>query len=160
MKSPQFFFPMLCFDIYFSVFMATNFKITLSPTFKECCICTSVQLSSIAQSCPTPCDPMDSSMSCLPVYHQLPKFTQTYVHWLGEAIQPSHPLSSPSPPAFSLSQHQGFSPVSQFFTSGGQSFRISASTSVFPMNIQDWFPLGWTGWISLQFKGFLTVFCA
>ena len=118
------------------------------------------QFSSVAQLCPTLCDPLDCSTPGLPVYHQLPKFTQTHVHRIGDAIQPSHPLSSPSPPAFSLSQHQGFSPVSQFFASDGQSFRISASTSVFPMNIQDWFPLGWTGWISLQFKGLLRVFCA
>ena len=61
----------------------------------------------------------------------------------------SHPLSSPSPPAFNLSQHDSF-PVSQFFTSGGQNIGVSASASDLSMNIQDWFPLGWTGWISLQ----------
>ena len=53
------------------------------------------------------CEPMDCSMPCLPVYHQLPEFTQIHVHWVSDAIQPSHPLSSPSPPAFNLSQHQG-----------------------------------------------------
>ena len=53
------------------------------------------------------CNPMDSSMSGLPVHHQLPEFTQTHVHWVGDAIQPSHPLLSPSPPTFNLSQHQG-----------------------------------------------------
>ena len=62
------------------------------------------QFSSIAQSCPTLCDPMDCSMPGLPVHHQLPEFTQIHVHWVGDAIQPSHPLSSPSPPAFNLSQ--------------------------------------------------------
>ena len=67
----------------------------------------SVQFSSVAQSCPTLCDPMDCSRSGLPVHYQLPEFTQTHVHWVGDAIQPSHPLSSPSPPAFNLSQHQG-----------------------------------------------------
>ena len=67
------------------------------------------QLSSVAQSCPTLCDPMDCSTPGLPVHHQLPKFTQTHVCWVGDAIQPSHPLSSPSPPTFSLSQHQGLS---------------------------------------------------
>ena len=66
----------------------------------------SVQFSSIAQSCPTLCDPIDSSMPGLPVHHQLLEFTQTHVHWAGDAIQPSHPLSSPSSPAFNLSQHQ------------------------------------------------------
>ena len=58
-----------------------------------------VQFSSTAQSCPTLCDPMNHSMPGLPVHHQLPEFTQTHVHWVGDANQPSHPLSSPSPPA-------------------------------------------------------------
>ena len=65
------------------------------------------QFSSVAQSCPTLCDPMNHSMPGLPVHYQLPEFTQTHVHWVGDAIQPSHPLSSPSPPALNLSQHQG-----------------------------------------------------
>ena len=67
----------------------------------------SVQFSLVAQSCPTLCDPMDCSMLGLPVHHQLPKFTQTHVHGVSDAIQPSHPLSSPSSPALNLSQHQG-----------------------------------------------------
>ena len=67
----------------------------------------SVQFSSVAQSCPTLCDPKDCSMPGLPVHHQLPEFTKTHVRWVGDATQPSHPPSSPSPPAFSLSQHQG-----------------------------------------------------
>ena len=194
------------------------------------------------------CNPMDGSMPGLPVHHQLLEFTQTHVHWVGDAIQPSHPLSSPSPLAFNLSQHQGLfqwvsslhqvatvlelqrqsfqwifrtdllqngldslwphglqhtrlpcpspSPricsdscplsrwchptilssvipfsscllsfpasrsflMSQFMASGGQSIGASASVSVLPVNIQDWFPLGWTDWISLQSKGFLRVF--
>ena len=66
-----------------------------------------VQFSSVAQLCPTLCDPMNHSMAGLPVHHQLPEFTQTHVHWVGDAIQSSHPLSSPSPPALNLSQHQG-----------------------------------------------------
>ena len=65
------------------------------------------QFSSVAQSCPTLCDPMNHSMPGLPVHHQLPESTQTHVHWVGDAIQPSHPLSCPSPPALNLSQHQG-----------------------------------------------------
>ena len=64
-------------------------------------------LSSVTQSCPTLCDPMNRSTPGLPVHHQLPEFTPTPVHWVGDAIQPSHPLSSPSPPTFHLSQHQG-----------------------------------------------------
>ena len=66
----------------------------------------SVQFSSVAQSCPTLCDPMNRSTPGLPVHHQLLEFTQTLVCWVGDAIQPSHPLSSPSPPALNLSQHQ------------------------------------------------------
>ena len=65
-----------------------------------------VQLSSVAQSCPTLCDPMNRRTTGLPVHHQLPEFTQTHVHWVGDATQPSHPLSSPSPPAHNSSQHQ------------------------------------------------------
>ena len=65
------------------------------------------QFSSVAQSRPTLCDPMDCSTPGLPVHHQLPEFTQTHVHWVDDAIQPSHPHLSPSPPAFNLSQHQG-----------------------------------------------------
>ena len=64
-------------------------------------------VSSVTQSCPTLCNPMDCTTAGLPVHHQLPESTQTHVHWVGDAIQPSHPLSSPSPPAFNLSQHQG-----------------------------------------------------
>ena len=66
-----------------------------------------VQFSSVAQSCPTLCNPMDCSRPGLPVHHQLPEFTQTHVHWVSDAIQPSHPLLSPSPPTLNLSQHQG-----------------------------------------------------
>ena len=67
----------------------------------------SVQFSSVTQLCPTLCDPMNHSMPGLPVHHQLPESTQTHVHRVCDAIQPSHPLSSPSPPALNLSQHQG-----------------------------------------------------
>ena len=66
----------------------------------------SVQLSSVAQSCPTLCDPMNRSTPGLPVHHQLPDFTQTHIHRVSDPIQPSHPLSSPSPPAPNPSQHQ------------------------------------------------------
>ena len=67
----------------------------------------SVQFSSVAQLCPTLCNPMNHSTPGLPVHHQLPEFTQTHVHWVADAIQPSHPLSSPSPPAPNPSEHQG-----------------------------------------------------
>ena len=117
----------------------------------------SEQIRSVAQSCPTLCDPMNHSTPGLPVHHQLPEFTQTHVHRVSDAIQPSHPLSSPSPPAPYPSQHQSF-PMSQLFTWGGQSTRVSALASVLPMNTQEWSPLGWTDWISLQSKGLSRVF--
>ena len=72
-------------------------------------IFSSVQFSSVTQSCPILCNPTDYSMPGLPVHHQLPEFTQTHVHWVGDAIQLSHPLLSTSPPTFNLSQHQGLS---------------------------------------------------
>ena len=68
-----------------------------------------IQFSSVTQPCSTLCDPMNCRMPGLPVHHQLPEFTQTHVHRVDDAIQPSHPLSSPSPPAFNLSKHQGLS---------------------------------------------------
>ena len=113
------------------------------------------QFSSVAQSCLTLCNPMNRSTPGLPVHHQLLEFTQTHVHWVSDAIQPSHPLSSPSPLAFNLSQHQG---LFKWVSSSHQSIGISASTSVLPMNTQDWSPLGWTGWISLQSKWLSRVF--
>ena len=115
------------------------------------------QFSSVGQSCPTLCDPMNRSTPGLPVLHQLLEFTQTHVHRVSDAIQPSHPLSSPSPPAPSPSQHHG---LFQWVNSawGGQSIGVSASVSVLPMNTQDWSPLGWTGWLSLQSKGLSRVF--
>ena len=91
-----------------------------------------------------------------PVYHQLLVFSQTHVHQVGDAIQPSHPLSSPFPPAFNLAHHWGlFLWVS---SSCGWSIGVSASASVLPMNIHSWFPLGLTGLISLQSKGLSRVF--
>ena len=118
----------------------------------------SVQLSSVAQSCPALRDPMNHSMPGLPVHHQLPDSTQTHVHWVGDVIQPSHPLSVPfssCPQSFPTS---GSFQISQLFTSGSQNIGVSASTSVLPMNTQDWSPLEWTGWISLQSKGLSRVF--
>ena len=113
-------------------------------------------VSPVAQLCLTLCDPMNRTTPGLPVHHQLLEFTQTHVHQVGDAIQPSHPLSSPSPPAPNPSQHQSF-PMSQLFAWGGQSIGVSALASVLPMNTQDW-SLEWTGWISLQSKELSRVF--
>ena len=103
-------------------------------------------------SCPTLWDPMDYSTLGLPVHHQLPEFTQTHVHWVGDAIQSSHSLLSPSPSALNPSQHQG---LFKWVSSPHQVAKVlefQPSASVLPMNNQDWFPLGWTSWISLLSK--------
>ena len=110
-----------------------------------------IEFSSVVQLCLTLCDSMDCSTPGFPVHHQLLELTQTHVHRVGDAIQPSHPLSvilfSSCLQTFPES---GSFPMSQFFASGGQSIGVSASASVLPMNTQDRFPLGWTGWISVQ----------
>ena len=98
----------------------------------------------------------------LPCHHQLPELAQTHVYWVSDAIQPYHPLSCPSLPAFTHSAFNppasGSFPLSQLFTSGGQMIGASASALVLPVNIQNWFPLGWAGLISLQSKGFSSLF--
>ena len=111
-----------------------------------------MQCSSVIQLCTTLCNPTDYSPPVLPVHQQFPEFTQTHVHWVSEAIQPSHPLSYPSSPAFNLSQHQGLfkwahslhqvAKVFSFF------FNITASNEHSGL-----ISLGWTSWISLQSKG-------
>ena len=108
---------------------------------------------SVAQSCLTLCDSMDWSTPGFPVLHRLQEFAQTHVHWVGDAIQPSHPLSPPSPPAFSLSQHQGL-------FQGVRSLHHVAKILALqlPVNIQGWFPLGLTGMISLLSKALSGVF--
>ena len=105
------------------------------------------------------CDPLDYSMPGHLVHHQLPEFTQTHVNWVSNTIQPSHTLTSSSPPTFNLSPlHQGLFQWVIFLHQVAKVLGASASASVFPMSIQDWFPLGWTGWISLQSKGLSRVF--
>ena len=99
---------------------------------------------------------MNWSTPGLPVHHQLPEFTQNHVHQVGDAFHPSHPLLSPSPPAFNLSL-KVLSNESALCIKWA-SIGASASASVLPMNIHDWFPLGWTGWISLLSKRLSRVF--
>ena len=116
----------------------------------------SVHFNSVAQLCRTLCDAMDCSMPRLPVHHQLLEIAPTHVHQVGDAVQTFHPVipfssclqSFPTSGSFQMSQ----------FASGGQIIGVSASTSVLPMNTQDWSPLEWTGWISLQSKGLSRVF--
>ena len=116
------------------------------------------QSSSVAQSCRTLYDPVDCSTPGPPVHHQLPEFTQTPVHWVGNAIQPSTSSVVPFSSYLQSFPASGSFQMNQFFTSGGQSNGVSASASVLPMNIKDWFTLGWTGWISLQSKRLSRVF--
>ena len=116
------------------------------------------QFSSVSQSSPTLCDPMDCSTPGLPVHHQLLEFTQTRVHPVGDAIHSSHPLPSPSLPTFNLPQHQD---LFQLVSSSHQVAKVlefQLQHQSFPVNIQDWFPLGLTDWISLQSKGLSRVF--
>ena len=113
------------------------------------------QSSSVTQSSLTLCNPMDCSTPGLPVHHQLPVFTQTHAHWCHPTISFSIISFSSCLQSFPAS---GSFQMSQFFVSGGQSIGVSASASVLPMTIQDWFPLGWTGSISLLSKGLSRVF--
>ena len=110
-------FPLLFFSLFFLFASLRYILIIFSDLFSnllfELCLCCykiypfrSDQNRSVAQLCPTLCDLMNCSMPGLPVHHQLPEFTQTHVHWVSDAIQPSHPLSSPSPLAPNPSQHQ------------------------------------------------------
>ena len=126
----------------------------------------SVQFSSVAQLCPTLCDPMNCSTLGFPVHHQHLELAQAPGACSWHESCPSswwyHPtISSSVTPSSSCLQSFPASesfPMSQFFASGGQSTGASASASVFPMNIQDWFPLGLTGWIPLQSRGLSRVF--
>ena len=116
------------------------------------------QFSSVAQSCPPLCNLMDCSTPGLPVHHQLPELAQTSCplsQWCHLTISSSVVPFSSCLQSFPTS---GSFQMSQLFASDGQSIGISASTSVLPMNTQDWSPVGWTGWISLQSKGLSRVF--
>ena len=133
-------------------------RIQIFPTVPGRCWCS---LSgncccSVTKLCPTLCNTMNCSTQDFPVLHSLLRFAQTQVHWVEDAIQPSHPLSPPSPPVLNISQHQRLLPMSRLFTTCGQS--IGASVSVLPINIQGYFPLGLTGLIFLQSKKLSRVF--
>ena len=114
-----------------------------------------IQLSSDTQPCPTLCDPMNHSMPGLPVHHQLPEFTQIHVHWVGDAIQPSHSLSSPVVPFSSCLQSfptSGSFQMSQLFASGGQNIG-SFSFNISPSNEHPWlisFRMDWVDLLEVQ----------
>ena len=105
-------------------------------SFKRHIWFSSVQFSLVTQSCLTLCDSMDCSTPGLPVHHQFPEFTQTHVHWVSDAIQPSPPVIPFSSSLQSFPALGSFQ-LSQLFATGGQSIGVSASTSVLPMNTQD-----------------------
>ena len=131
-----------------------SFNLNYSPKALSSNIVTeNIQFSSVTQSCPSLYDTMNCSIPGFPVHHQLLEFGQTHDH--GDAIHSSHPH-----PFFCLQSFpaSGSFPMNQFFTSGDQSIGVSASASVLPMNIQDWFPLRLTGLIFLQSKGLSRVF--
>ena len=130
----------MCCSLFFHT------KICFFLNFIYCC--------SVDKSCLTLCNHMDYSTLGLTVLHYPTESTQTHVHWISDAIQPSLPLPF-CPQSFPVS---GSFPVNRLFASSGQNTGASASASVLPVNIQDWFPLGWTGLISLLFKGLSRVF--
>ena len=107
--------------------VGTCFSIFKDKELSSNCATPVVQYSSVTQLCPILCDPMGCSTPGFPVHHQLPEFTKTHVHWVGDAIQPSHPLSSPSPPAFNLSQHQSLFKWVRWPKDWSFSFNISPS---------------------------------
>ena len=129
--------------------MSSCFKSLRKPHDCGCCC-------SFAKSCPTLCNPMKCRMPGFPVLHYLPEFAQTHVHWVSDAIQPSHPLSSPSPLALNLSQNQD---LFQWVGSLHQVAKVlELQHPVLPMNIQSLFPLGVIGLTPLLSKGLSRVF--
>ena len=128
---------------YILKFRSILFNFCKNEKLKQNAVSTHLMVSRIccclvAQSCLTLCDFMDCSTPDFPVLHHLLELAQNLVHWVNDAIESFHPLSPPSPPAFNLPASESF-PMSQFFTSGGQSTGASASALVLKMNIQDWF---------------------
>jgi len=140
-----------CFDFAYGYICICVYSVT--PFIFINFFFSSSSVSQFSQSCPTLCDPMDwNTLVCL-VQHQLLELTETHVHWVCDT---NPTISSSVIPFSSYLQSflaSGSFQMSHFFTSGGQSIGVSALTSVLPMNIQDWFPLRWNVWISLQSKG-------
>ena len=142
----------------FTAIISSSFSFAPSSSFWEsnytyasCCCC------SVTQLYPTLYSPMDCGSPGFTVLHYLPELAQTHVHWVDDAIQPSHLLSPPSSALKSFPASESFS-VTWLFTSGDQSIGALASPSVLPINIQGWFPLGLTSLISLLSKGLSRVF--
>ena len=131
--------------------MSSYFKSLRKPHDCCCCCLLACCCCLLAKSCPTLYNPMKYRMPGFPVFHYLPEFAQTHVHWVSDAIQPSHPLSSPSPLALILSQNQNL------FQWVGSLHRVAKVLElqhpVLPMNIQNLFHLGMIGLIPLLSKG-------
>ena len=119
---------------------------------RSCCCC------SVTKSCLTLCDSMDCSTPGSPVLHYLPEFAQIQVHWVSDVIQSSHLLSSPSLPAFNLSQHQGLFQWVGYLHQVAKALELQLQPSALSMNVQCWFPLGLTVLTSLLSKGLSRVF--
>ena len=143
-------------QLYVASFLS-SYPVLAYSSGLSCQCWTILQFSSVTKSCLTLCYPVDCNTPGLPVHHQLPEFTHTHVHWVGDA---NSTISSSVVPFSSCLQslpESGSFQISHFFTSGSQSITISASASVLPMNTQDWFPLELHSLISLQSKGLLRV---
>ena len=140
----------LCITYCFPHVSKFEFALLICSRLNHFCCCL------VTKSYMSLADPMDWHITGFPVLPHHPEFVQVHVHWVGDAVYPSHPLSSPSSPALSLSQQQGLFQMSQLFASGGQS--IGASVWVLPMNVLGWLPLRMAGLISLLSKGLSRVF--
>ena len=140
-----------CFIVLETITLGNVCVYKLLWLFVLACCC------SVAQLCPTLCDPMDCSTPHFPVIHHLPELAQTHVYRVSDDIQPSRPAIPFSSCLQSLPASWSFL-INQLLASGGQTIGASASASVLLMNIQDWFPLGLTGFISLQSKGLSRAF--
>ena len=141
----QSFFTHKCYVIALFFFCLLVFQYLLNQ------LPVSVPFSSVTQSCLTLCNPTDCSTPGFPVHHQLPQLAHIHVHWVGDAIQPSHPLSSPSPPAFNLSQHQDLFQWVSSLHQVAKLLEFQLQHQSFQWIFWTDFPLGWTGRISLQF---------
>ena len=134
--------------ILFHLLVSCSFSSSMSESVQ--CAGLSVQISSVAQLCLTLCIPMECSTWGFPVHHQLPELAQTHVPRVSDAIQPSHPLSSPSPPTFNLSQHQGLYQWVSSLHQVAKVLELQLQPQSFQWIFQDWLPLGLTGLIAVQ----------
>ena len=134
--------------IFFHLLVSSSFSSSTSESVP--CAALSGQITSVAQLCLTLCHPTDCSTWGFPVHHQLPELAQTHVPRVSDAIQPSHPLSSPSPPTFNPSQHQGLYQWVSSLHQVAKVLELQLQPQSFQWIFQDWLPLGLTGLIAVQ----------